>query len=269
MFCLAMRRETYARLGPLDERYEVGLLEDDDYAERARRAGCQMRCVEDVLVHHFGEASFGKLVGDGEHARILQANRRRYAEKWNREWEPYGRRPNPRYERDAQKLREAVERAAPVGSTVLVVSRGDDALLQLDGRRGLHFPQTREGGWAGHHPADSEEAICHLEQLRGEGAEYLAIPSTYRWWLEHYRDLRGHLDRHYQTVLWQEEGCVVYRLEPTVPSAEAIVSLGQPIVSPAKSTVSPAEPTVSAANPSDLVGVARERGCAARPKALT
>ena len=73
MFCLAMRRQTYRHLGPLDERYEVGLLEDDDYADRAREAGYQLRCVEDVVVHHFGEASFGKLVAGGEYARILRA----------------------------------------------------------------------------------------------------------------------------------------------------------------------------------------------------
>jgi GT2 family glycosyltransferase len=213
MFCLAMRRETHIRLGPLDERYEVGLLEDDDYADRARQAGYQLRCVEDVLIHHFGEASFGRLVADGEYSRILRANQRRYAEKWNREWEPYGRRPSPRYEREAQHLREAVKATVPSGATVLVVSRGDDALLRLNGRRALHFPQAEDGGWAGHHPADSEEAIGHLEALRDGGAEYLAVPSTHRWWLEHYEGLRRHLETRYETVVSDERGVAIYRLQ--------------------------------------------------------
>jgi GT2 family glycosyltransferase len=213
MFCTAMRRDTHARIGPLDERYEVGLLEDDDYADRARQAGYQLRCAEDVVVHHFGEASFGRLVAGGEYARILRANQRRYAEKWSREWEPYGRRPNPRYERDAQHLRETVKATVPCGATVLVISRGDDALLQLNGRRALHFPQAEGGGWAGHHPADSHEAIDHLEALRGGGAEYLAVPSTYRWWLEHYDGLREHLDSRYQAVVADAGGVAIYRLE--------------------------------------------------------
>jgi GT2 family glycosyltransferase len=213
MFCLAMRRDTYQRIGPLDERYEVGLLEDDDYADRARQAGYQLRCVEDVVVHHFGEASFGRLVAGGEYTRILRANQRRYAEKWNREWEPYGRRPNPRYEREAQHLREAVKATVPAEATVLVISRGDDALLKLNGCHALHFPQADDGGWAGHHPADSGEAIDHLEALRDGGAEYLAVPSTYRWWLEHYDGLREHLDSHYQAILADERGVAIYRLE--------------------------------------------------------
>jgi GT2 family glycosyltransferase len=212
MFCLAMRRQTYLRLGPLDERYEVGLLEDDDYAERARGAGYQLRCIEDTLVHHFGEASFGKLVAGGEYGRILRANQQRYAEKWGREWEPYGRRRNPRYEREAEHLREAVKAAVPSGATVLVISRGDEALLQLNGRRALHFPQDDNGGWAGHHPADSDEAIGHLEHLRGGGAEYLVVPPTYRWWLSHYEGLRRHLDERYEVVVSDERSGAIYRL---------------------------------------------------------
>jgi GT2 family glycosyltransferase len=216
MFCLAMRRQTYLRLGPLDERYEVGLLEDDDYAERARGAGYQLRCVEDTLVHHFGEASFGKLVAGGEYARILRENQQRYAEKWGHAWEPYGRRRNPRYEREAEHLREAVKAAVPAGATVLVISRGDDALLELNGRRALHFPQDDSGGWAGHHPADSDEAIGHLELLRSGGAEYLVVPPTYRWWLSHYEGLRQHLDSRYEVVVSDERCGAIYRLAEVV-----------------------------------------------------
>jgi len=215
MFCLAMRRDTHERLGPIDERYEVGMLEDDDYADRARQAGYEQRCVEDVLVHHFGEASFGRLVADGEHARILRANQRRYAHKWGREWEPYERRPNPRYEREAQSIRAAVRAAVPSEATVLVVSRGDERLLQLDGCRALHFPQERDGSWSGHHPADSEEAIGHLEELRDGGAEYLVVPATYRWWLRHYDGLRQHLDARYAPLAC-DGGGTIYHLREAV-----------------------------------------------------
>ena len=212
MFCLAMRRQAYLRLGPLDEGYEIGLLEDDDYAERARRAGYELRCADDVLVHHFGEASFGQLVADGEHARILEANQRRYARKWGRPWQPYGRRPNPRYRREAEQVREAVKETVPSGSTVLVISRGDDELLRLNGRRAEHFPQADDGGWAGHHPADSAEAISHLEALRERGAEFLVVPPTYLWWLRHYEGLREHLDAHYEPVVADDRAGAIYRL---------------------------------------------------------
>jgi GT2 family glycosyltransferase len=213
MFCLAMRRDAYLRLGPLDERYEVGLLEDDDYAERAREAGYQQRCVEDVLVHHFGEASFGRLFADGEHSRILRANQRRYAEKWGREWQPYSRRTNPRYEREASQLRDAVNASVPSGATVLVVSRGDEALLELEDRRALHFPQAEDGSWAGHHPGDSSEAIGQLEALRDGGAQYLVVPATYSWWLSHYEGLERHLASRYETLLSDDGAGAIYRLQ--------------------------------------------------------
>jgi GT2 family glycosyltransferase len=212
MFCMAMRRDTYAELGPLDERYEIGLLEDDDYSERARAAGYQLRCIEDVLVHHFGEASFGRLVPSGEYARVLRANQQRFAEKWGHEWEPYPRRPSPRYELDAKRLRDAVNETVPTGATVLVISRGDDALLQLNGHRALHFPQGDAGGWAGHHPADSDTAIGQLEALREDGAEYLAVPQASGWWLDHYAGLREHLESCHDAIACDEPGIAIYRL---------------------------------------------------------
>ena len=42
---------------------------------------------------------------------------------------------------------------------MLVVSRGDDELLALDGRRGVHFPHEEPGVYAGHYPVDSAAAI--------------------------------------------------------------------------------------------------------------
>jgi GT2 family glycosyltransferase len=212
MFCLAMRRQTYLQLGPLDERYELGLLEDDDYADRARCAGYQLRCVEDTIVHHFGEASFGKLVPSGEHARILAANKERYREKWGRPWQPYERRRNVRYEREIATMRKAVKEVVPAGATVLVISRGGEELVQLNGRRAMHFPQSEDGGWAGHHPGDSAKAIDHLEELRREGAAYLVVPPTYLWWLRHYHGLRDHLERNCERLGVEERAGAIYRL---------------------------------------------------------
>jgi len=120
----------YAHIGPLDERFEIGLFEDDDYSMRARRAGYRVVCAEDVLVHHFGEASFGALVPTGEHARLFEANRQRFEEKWEMPWRRHGRRQTDEYRDTIQRIRETVSGSVPAGAQVLVVSRGDEELPQ-------------------------------------------------------------------------------------------------------------------------------------------
>jgi hypothetical protein len=115
---------------------------------------------------------------------------------------------------DAQsvlRFREAIAKTVPAGATVLVVSKGEEQLLNLEGRRGWHFPQTSEGGYAGHYPADRTEALAQLEALKAKGAAFLAFPSFAFWWLNGYYNLRPRLERGGQCV-WSDADCIIYKL---------------------------------------------------------
>jgi glycosyltransferase involved in cell wall biosynthesis len=113
---------------------------------------------------------------------------------------------------------ETLNGVTELGSTVLVVSRGDDRLADVEGRHGCHFPQAPDGSWSGYHPSDSEAAIRHLEDLRDRGARYFAIPSTSFWWLHHYCELTTHLGAHYSRI-YSGEHLVVFDLGASSHSA--------------------------------------------------
>jgi hypothetical protein len=211
MFCTAMTRENHALLGPLDERYAVGLFEDDDYSLRATTVGLRVICAEDVFIHHFGKSTFGSLVPTGDYAALFEANRRRFEAKWGLQWKPHSRRPSVAWEQLVEDVRALVDETVPEDTIVLVVNRGDDALLELGARTGWHFPRDEAGDHAGYYPADSEEAIAHLEQLRLQGATHLVIPAMELWWLDHYEELNDHLESDHRVVARTSAG-VAYRL---------------------------------------------------------
>ncbi len=89
MFCVAMRRGVFEKVGLLDEQFGIGMFEDDDYAHRIKTSGLRLVCAADVFVHHFGEASFKKLKANGKYDALFAENRRRYEQKWNMEWVPH------------------------------------------------------------------------------------------------------------------------------------------------------------------------------------
>jgi hypothetical protein len=95
-----------------------------------------------------------------------------------------------------ERVHDYVGRALPANARVLVISRGDESIVDFDHHRGEHFPQTGDGTYAGYHPEDSAAAIAGLETLREDGAEFLVIPATSGWWLEHYAEFARHLDRY-------------------------------------------------------------------------
>jgi hypothetical protein len=119
------------------------------------------------------------------------------------------------------RVREHVEAAVPPGARVAVVSKGDEELVRLGDRAGWHFPQTETGLFAGFHPADGAEAVRHLEHVRGRGAQYLVVPVSARWWLDHYAELRAYLGERCALVVDDPESCLVYALGDDAPAPAA------------------------------------------------
>ena len=78
--CMLMKRTVYEKIGGLDERFGLGFFDDDDLAERAKRAGFELAVAHDLFVHHFGSRTFA---GNGIDAgKLLDENARRFADKW-------------------------------------------------------------------------------------------------------------------------------------------------------------------------------------------
>ncbi len=81
LHCAALRREVWEQVGGLDERFKVGMFEDDDLCRRLLNAGYEIRCLRSAWIHHFQQATFANLDA-AEYARIYEANRKRFLEKW-------------------------------------------------------------------------------------------------------------------------------------------------------------------------------------------
>jgi radical SAM protein with 4Fe4S-binding SPASM domain len=108
-----------------------------------------------------------------------------------------------------RRVREVVRTSLPADSTVAVVTKGDDALLDIDVGAAWHFPCADDGGWLGYHPPDANWAIAHLESMRARGLQYLVFPAGAFWWLEHYEGLERHLEGEYIRAV-EDAACVIY-----------------------------------------------------------
>ncbi|MDP1722742.1 MAG: glycosyltransferase, partial [Candidatus Gottesmanbacteria bacterium] len=84
-FCVAMRRTLLDKIGYLDEKFGIGMFEDDDYCIRAKKAGFTFAVVEDCFVYHKGSVSFGKLAAES-HCALFEKNKAYFREKHGIEW---------------------------------------------------------------------------------------------------------------------------------------------------------------------------------------
>lgn len=92
MFCLMISRAFYEKAGPLDEKYGIGMFEDDDYSTAAMKMGYKIVMAEDVFIHHYGTVSFKKLENE-TYMKIFNENRKYFEKKWNTKWERQTMRP--------------------------------------------------------------------------------------------------------------------------------------------------------------------------------
>lgn len=120
--------------------------------------------------------------------------------------------PQLDYAEVIDRTRACVAEAVPVGATVAVINKGDKALLRHERRAAQHYPLSADGSYAGFYPNDSTGAIAQLERTRENGVEFLVIPASAFWWLEHYAGLRRHLDMRYKLTLRRDDACVIYDL---------------------------------------------------------
>ena len=116
------------------------------------------------------------------------------------------------YRQTVDRIRESVHAHLPSDATVLVASRGDEELVKLYGRRAWHFPRLANGTYLGHHPANSEAAIVHLQTMRALGATHFVLPEPSRWWLDHYAELSLYLETRCRVLFRNDDICRIYSL---------------------------------------------------------
>jgi GT2 family glycosyltransferase/glycosyltransferase involved in cell wall biosynthesis len=143
-FCYVVKRAALEALGTFDEeRFATGYCEENDYSQRARRAGFELGVVDDVYVYHAKSRSFGP---DGR-AELARRNYESFLEKHGRE--QIGALVSA-MEADAslEPVRAAVAEltASPEALAPLLRPRGEEAL-------GIVFllPGLAHGGSGGAH----------------------------------------------------------------------------------------------------------------------
>jgi len=81
-FCTLFRSEVLSTIGLLDEQFEQGNFEDDDYCMRIKQRGGKTAIVDGVFVHHAGGATFKSEKID--YAQAMARNGALFNKKWGR-----------------------------------------------------------------------------------------------------------------------------------------------------------------------------------------
>lgn len=64
-FCCLIKRTVFEKIGYLSEAYRLGLGDDDDFCERAKRSGFYLALRQDITVKHHHRTTFRAIYGEG------------------------------------------------------------------------------------------------------------------------------------------------------------------------------------------------------------
>lgn len=131
LFCAAMRRSVYLEIGPLDEQFEIGMFEDDDYALRLHAAGYRLVCTEAVFIHHHGSAGFFSLP-EGQYWEIFVKNLQRFEEKWRTRWLPQPQRDELIREQLRLGVDNQVQLAILLANRVQQLAEREQTIIELE-----------------------------------------------------------------------------------------------------------------------------------------
>ncbi len=80
-FCMVLKRELINKIGLLDERFNIGSFEDNDYCLRALQGGYRLMVAGDTFIYHLGSQTFrGNRIDD---RKVGERNRSLFNQKWN------------------------------------------------------------------------------------------------------------------------------------------------------------------------------------------
>jgi len=79
-FCTLFKSIVLKHVGLLDERFEIGNFEDDDYCMRILGRGAKCAFDNSVFIHHYGSQTFIKNKLD--YKKIMEKNKERFLKKW-------------------------------------------------------------------------------------------------------------------------------------------------------------------------------------------
>lgn len=79
-FCALFNSTVLNTVGLLDERFEMGNFEDDDYCLRIHKAGLKTAMVNKVFVHHYGSRTFR--AEEIDYGKAMAENKSRFMKKW-------------------------------------------------------------------------------------------------------------------------------------------------------------------------------------------